>query len=105
MQSLLTRTRKYFSKKEITEGVGWNAEDSANSEAAFTITPVYVKTELEAIAESRRRRDREDGMITTWEQSPYGGYRVYSVPVDMVVDELIKPTVPQITGNIFVRRK
>ena len=33
-------------------------------------------------------------MIVSFEESPYGGYRVYSVPADTVVDDLVDPILP-----------
>ena len=74
------------------------------STSALPIGDVYCKTLDEAIKESaRRKRDAKvAGVITRFEKSPYGGYRVYSLPADTLVDDLVDPIVPEILGS---RRK
>lgn len=74
------------------------------STSVLPIGDVYCKTLDEAIKESaRRKRDaKAAGVITRFEESPYGGYRVYSLPADTLVDDLVDPVVPEIRGS---RRK
>lgn len=73
----------------------------------LTIDDVFCDTFTEAIAEiGRRKRDANaDGMITRFEESPYGsGYRVYSVPADFVVDDLVDPIYPGVRSGLGRRR-
>lgn len=62
----------------------------------LAIDDVFCGTLGEAMAEigRRKRGANADGMITRFEESPYGGYRVYSVPADFAVDELVDPIYP-----------
>ncbi|MDE2692305.1 MAG: hypothetical protein OXI49_17540 [Acidobacteriota bacterium] len=58
---------------------------------------VYCETLEEVFEEKRRRKADPEGnaYITQHEESPYGsGYRVYSIPVDIYADELVKPLQP-----------
>ena len=50
----------------------------------------YHKTRAAALAEVQHRRDlaRAEQFITRIEKSPYGGYRVRSVPAEFVLDHL-----------------
>ncbi len=60
---------------------------------------LYCETLDEAIQEVARRRAAKthgDGVITKYESSPYGGYRVYSIEVDALVDELLEPVTPSL---------
>lgn len=61
---------------------------------------MYCKTIDEAFKEIARRKRDADGVITRFEESPYGGYRVYSLPADVLVDDLVDPIVnmPDIRG-------
>ena len=45
----------------------------------------------EAMAEAARRRaaPQADELVTRVERSPYGGFRVRSVPADFFVDQLV----------------
>ncbi len=71
-----------------------------------SIGDMYCRTLDEAFKEvARRKRDAgADGVITRFEESPYGGYRVYSLPADVLVDDLVDPIInmPDIRGS---RRK
>ena len=52
---------------------------------------MFYNTRDEALASPK-----EPGMIRRIEPSPYGkGFVVTQVPVDLVVEELLMPTVPQ----------
>ena len=66
------------------------------STSVLPVGDVYCKTFDEAVREmGRRKRDAHaHGMIVSFEESPYGGYRVYSVPADTVVDDLVDPILP-----------
>ncbi len=75
-----------------------------------TSTPGTVRdfpcdTFEEALAELHRRKSAADGVITRLEESPYGGYRVYSTPVELLVDDLIDPIQPQVPGGGLSSRK
>ena len=65
----------------------------------------YCDTIEEAFTELRRRKSTAEGIITRLEESPYGGYRVYSVPVDLFVDDLADPIQPVVPGSAFSTRK
>ena len=54
---------------------------------------VYCDTIDAAFEEMRRRKtvSGTEGIITRFEESPYGGYRVYSVSAELYVDELLEP--------------
>jgi len=65
---------------------------------------VYCKTLDEVFKEiSRRKKARVDldDLITKYERSPYGGYRVYSIPADIIADELVDPTLPNTKRDTF----
>ena len=73
---------------------------------APAIGDVFCNTFDEAVAEiGRRKRDADaDGVVTSFEESPYGGYRVYSVPADDIVDNLVDPIYPGIHPRPRQRR-
>lgn len=52
----------------------------------------YCKTPDEAFKEVARRRSASgaEGLVTRFEESPYGGYRVYSTDAEMFVESLIE---------------
>ena len=61
----------------------------------------FHKTMEEALEEIARRRSDPQGkeMVTRVARSPYGGFRVRSVPADYYVDLLADGPVPISTGN------
>lgn len=63
----------------------------------------FHKTLAEAMAEAARRRASPEGtgFLTNVDRSPYGGYRVRSIPAELVVDQLIEGP---FAGNAFRRR-
>ncbi len=62
----------------------------------------YFKTREDALEEvARRRATGGDPMITRCETTPYGEYKVYSVPVELFVDDLIDPVLPDAKRNSF----
>ena len=65
----------------------------------------HCDTIEEAFAELRRRKTTAQGIITRLEESPYGGYRVFSVPVELFVDDLADPIQPTVRGSAFSPRK
>jgi len=53
----------------------------------FAVADAYFDDLKEAIEEARHRRARHtEGVITRVQRSPYGGYRVRSMPAEFVVD-------------------
>lgn len=64
---------------------------------------VYCDTIHEVFAEIRRRRSSPDaeGLVTRFEESRYGGYRVYSMDAEFFVDELVDPIQPQVRRRSF----
>jgi hypothetical protein len=63
---------------------------------------VYCKTLDEVLQEvAKRRASKADGVITRYEASPYGGYRVYSVEADAFVDEFADPVLPNARRDSF----
>ena len=56
------------------------------------LEPTYCKTQEEARKEMERRRAADsESVIVKCDKSPYGGFRVYSIPVDSYIDDLIYP--------------
>lgn len=58
----------------------------------LTTGDAFCDTLDEAAEEvGRRKRDttEAESVVTTFEESPYGGYRVYSIPAELVVDQLL----------------
>ncbi len=54
--------------------------------------PTYCKTREEARKEMNRRRAADsESVIVKCDKSPYRGFRVYSIPVDNYVDDLVHP--------------
>ncbi|MCY4509033.1 MAG: hypothetical protein OXG35_19060 [Acidobacteria bacterium] len=51
------------------------------------------------IARRKRTADPDDLLITTFEESAYGGYRVYTVPADMALDALTPANFRMPTGR------
>lgn len=70
-----------------------------------TFRDFHCDTLEKAFAELHRRKGIAEGVITRLEESPYGGYRVYSVPVDVFIDDLVDPIQPQVPGSGFSPRK
>lgn len=67
----------------------------------------YCDTIDAAFKEVRQRKSASSakGIITRFEESPYGGYRVYSVPVETFVDEYLDPVRPRSPSRGFSKRK
>lgn len=67
----------------------------------------YCDTIDDVFAEIRRRKalPGAETAITRFEESPYGGYRVYSVDAEFVVDELVNPIQPRIPRSGFAGRR
>ncbi len=63
--------------------------------------PVYCKTLDEALREVRRRSGIAPKMISKYEKSPYGGYRVYSIDADDFVDDLVDPLPGKVASGFF----
>lgn len=62
----------------------------------------YFRTKAQALEEIKRRRKTHGGeMITRCEETPYGEYRVYSIPADIFVDDLTDPLMPNTKRSIF----
>ena len=76
------------------------------STGSFT-QDVHCDTIDEVLEEIRRRKSSPgaEGVITRFEESPYGGYRVYSVDAEILVDELANPVQPQISPSGFAARR
>lgn len=68
---------------------------------------VYCDTIDEVFEEIRRRKSSPgaEGAITRFEESPYGGYRVYSVDAEFLVDELADPVQPRVPASGFASRR
>lgn len=62
----------------------------------FTIADAYFDDLKDALDEARERRasHRGEGMITRVDESPYGGYRVHSIPADFIVDLMADGVLP-----------
>jgi hypothetical protein len=62
----------------------------------------FHKTKQEAMDEVARRRADPQGkeLVTRVERSPYGGYRVRSMPADYYVDMLADGPVPVSAGHV-----
>ena len=68
---------------------------SAEPTRKTALTDTYCATMQEVVDELRRRREvRRPGhlVITRYEKARYGGgFRVYSVPAELVVEQMINP--------------
>jgi hypothetical protein len=66
----------------------------------------YHKTHSAALDEVQRRRDlaRTEQLITRIEKSPYGGYRVRSVPAEFILDHFADSSM-LIGGSLMPRTK
>ncbi len=66
---------------------------------------VYCNTLDDALKEvAKRRAKKTEGVITRFEPSPYGGYRVHSIAADILVDDLtdpVRPNVPLIPTGVY----
>jgi hypothetical protein len=60
-----------------------------HSESAM-FADTFYRSLREAMAETQRRRSeaQSEQLITRVEQSPYGGYRVRSIPAEFVLDHM-----------------
>ena len=79
---------------------------------AFTSTgslarDFYCDTIDEAFEEIRRRKSSPGagGTITRFEESRYGGYRVYTVDAELFVDQLVDPIQPRVPSSSFATRR
>ena len=66
----------------------------------------YCDTIDEAFEEVRRRKSSPgaEGTITRFEESRYGGYRVYTVDAEFFLDQ-IEPIQPRIPFRSFATRR
>lgn len=62
-----------------------------NTTTLPTLTDAYFDTEEEARKEMRRRRSQptDEPMLVRCERTGYGTWRVYSMPVELLVDFLL----------------
>ena len=70
--------------------MGKGGKSTRKTDAAMGI----FRTMSEALEEAQRRRGAQGAgpkMLHRAEESPYGGYRVRSIPVECAIDELIDP--------------
>lgn len=53
----------------------------------------YCKTIDEALKEVQRRKSASaaEGLVTRFEESPYGGYRVYSIDAELFIENRTNP--------------
>jgi len=58
---------------------------------------------LEEVKKCRKTQDMADS-ITTYRESPYGGFIVSTIPADLIVDELAEPVTPHGTVSPFVQK-
>lgn len=67
--------------------------------ASETSPNYFFETEMEALVEVRRRKASPQfaGMLVKHEKSPYGGFRVICIPIELAVDELVEPMVSGIS--------
>ena len=62
-----------------------------------TVAVVYCDTLDDALKEvAKRRAGKAKGVITRFEPSTYGGYRVHSIAADILVDDLTDPVRPNV---------
>lgn len=74
--------------------------------APSLFTDFYCDTIDSAFEEISRRKAMQGtkSIITRYEESPYGGFRVYSMSAEVFVDDLVDPVHPKrATG--FVQQK
>ncbi len=68
---------------------------SAEPMTTTVLTDTYCTTMEEVFEELRRRREARtpgDLVITRYEKARYGGgFRVYSVPAELMVEEMMSP--------------
>ena len=64
----------------------------------------YCETLEEAFDEAARRRATRtlDDAVTRWEKSPYGGYRVITVPLESLADFIAYPGDPDESVAAFL---
>ena len=69
----------------------------------FTGSIKYFPDEESAMNELRRRKSSKEyeGMLSRITSSPYGGFTVTSLPVDLVVDDLIDSKRLGIADKLF----
>ena len=67
----------------------------------------YCDSIDEVFEEIRRRKSAPgaEGAITRFEESRYGGYRVYSVDAELFVDDLVDPIQPRVPSSSFAARR
>ncbi len=60
-----------------------------------------------AFEEINRRKAMQgtESIITRYEESPYGGFRVYSMSAEVFVDDLVDPVHPMKRATGFVQQK
>lgn len=66
-----------------------DAVKAVEDRESAALVDAFFETYHEALREAQRRKAAlGDPMITRIEESPYGGYRVWSMPTDVYVDLL-----------------
>ena len=106
MPFLFAKTRKRLSARENSVHAERDVKEASLPKDVANRRSIYFETEMEAVEECMRIHKESAGRtISIRQRTPYGGYRVYSLPIELAVDELAKPIIPQIPGNIFARRK
>ena len=75
--------------------------------APSTFTDFYCDTINAAFEEISRRKAMQgtESIITRYEESPYGGFRVHSMSAELFVDDLLDPVYPMKRATGFVQQK
>ena len=70
-------------------------------------TDFYCDKVDAAFEEINRRKAMQgtESIITRYEESPYGGFRVYSMSAEVFVDDLVDPVHPMKRATGFVQQK
>ena len=80
---------------------------SAEPTPKTALTDSYCATMEDVVDELRRRREARrpgDLVITRYEKARYGaGFRVYSLPVELVVEQMINPLPRMRKRRLFAR--
>ena len=77
-----------------------DAAKAVEHQESSALVDVFFETYHEALREAQRRKTTlVDPMITRIEESPYGGYRVWSMPTDVYVD-LLSENLPTRSGKL-----
>lgn len=75
--------------------------------APSLFTDFYCDTIDSAFEEISRRKAMQstESIITRYEESPYGGFRVYSMSAEVFVDDLADPIHPMKRATGFGQKK